>query len=378
MVRAEHVVTIMSTAIRIEMLPARLGDCLLVECLPADGGPPWRMLVDGGPPDTWKATLRPRLERLAGDRSRLDLVIVTHIDSDHIGGMIPFFREKALGIEIGDVWFNGHVHLPAPGATREMRSPAQGEQFTAELLGEDDAPAFPWNDAFGCGPVETPDEGAFIEVPTAIGSPRLTLLSPTPKRLAILEPGWSTWLDRARGIGDEGDEPPPPPPPPLTDLRALAAAPSSVDPSKPNGSSIAVLVEHRGASCLLGADAFGSVLGGALIALAVHRGVSRLPVDAVKLPHHGSRNNISNGLMQTVTARHWLVSSNGDRFGHPDDIALARVVTNADPGSTLWFNYRNARTARWDDPELRAEHGYDVRYPDATGAGIVLELEERP
>ena len=230
----------------------------------------------------------------------------------------------------------------------------------------------------GADPVETPDEGAFIEVPTAIGSPRLTLLSPTPKRLAILEPGWSTWLDRARGIGDEGDEPPPPPPPPLTDLRALAAAPSSVDPSKPNGSSIAVLVEHRGASCLLGADAFGSVLGGALIALAVHRGVSRLPVDAVKLPHHGSRNNISNGLMQTVTARHWLVSSNGDRFGHPDDIALARVVTNADPGSTLWFNYRNARTARWDDPELRAEHGYDVRYPDATGAGIVLELEERP
>ena len=42
----------MATAIRIEALPARLGDCLLVECL-RPGGAPWRMLVDGGPVDTW-------------------------------------------------------------------------------------------------------------------------------------------------------------------------------------------------------------------------------------------------------------------------------------------------------------------------------------
>jgi len=367
----------MSTAIRIEMLPARLGDCLLVECLPADGGPPWRMLVDGGPPDTWQATLRPRLERLSSDQRRIDLVIVTHIDSDHIGGIIPFFRERALGIEIGDVWFNGHVHLPMPGVPHGIRSVSQGERFTAELLGDDDSPTFPWNEAFDRGPVETPDQGAFAAVPTGPGAPRLTLLSPTPKRLAILEPGWSTWLDRARGIDDVAEEVPPPPPP-LSDLRELAAAPPSVDPSKPNGSSIAVLVEHRGASCLLGADAYGTVLGEALIALAVHRGVSRVLVDAVKLPHHGSRNNISNALMQVVTARHWLISSNGDRFGHPDDVALARVVTNAEPGSTLWFNYRNARTARWDDPALRAEHGFDARYPDEPGAGVVLELEERP
>ena len=40
------------TAIRLEVLPARLGDCLLVECL-RENGAPWRMLVDGGPPDTW-------------------------------------------------------------------------------------------------------------------------------------------------------------------------------------------------------------------------------------------------------------------------------------------------------------------------------------
>ena len=46
----------MTTAIRIEVLPARMGDCLLVEC-PREQGRPWRMLVDGGPPDTWPLLL---------------------------------------------------------------------------------------------------------------------------------------------------------------------------------------------------------------------------------------------------------------------------------------------------------------------------------
>lgn len=365
----------MSTAIRIEVLPARLGDCLLVECRRDGGDPPWRMLVDGGPPDCWATTLRPRLARLPADQRRLDLVVVTHIDSDHIGGLIPFFRDDTLDLEIGDVWFNGHLHLP-DRVTGESRSVGQGEQLTTELLGDDTAPAHPWNKAFCGGPVTTSEDGAFVEVPTAAGEPRLTLLSPTSKRLAILGVGWEEWLDRARG-GEDDDGEPPPAPPPLGDLVTLAATPASSDPSAPNGSSIALLVEHRGASCVLAADAFGTVLVQALAGLAVQRGLDSLPVDAVKLPHHGSRNNLPVALMQAVTARHWLVSSNGDRFGHPDDVALARVVTRARPGSTLWFNYRNERTARWDDPVLRQRHGYDVRFPDRAGDGAVLELEER-
>ena len=52
-------------AIRIELLPARMGDCILVECLRRRGDV-WRLLVDGGPPDTWPL-LQERLTRLAAD-----------------------------------------------------------------------------------------------------------------------------------------------------------------------------------------------------------------------------------------------------------------------------------------------------------------------
>ena len=110
----------MATAIRIEALPARLGDCLLVECV-RPGTRPWRMLLDGGPPDTWPL-LAARLERLPVDDRRLDVVVITHIDSDHIGGMLPFFQSEFAQQNVGQVWFNGFQHLPAPEdrATRSI------------------------------------------------------------------------------------------------------------------------------------------------------------------------------------------------------------------------------------------------------------------
>ena len=129
---------------------------------------------------------------------------------------------------------------------------------------------------------------------------------------------------------------------------------------------------------VLGADAFGTVLGAGLTGVAAHRGVTTLPVDAFKLPHHGSKGNVLEALLKIAPAQHYLVSSNGDTFHHPDDQAVARVVMHAPPGATLWFNYRNPRTERWADPDLRAQHDYRTAYPDDPARGVVLELPARP
>jgi len=364
-----------ATAIRIEVLPARLGDCLFVECVRADGTV-WRMLVDGGPPDTWPL-LEARLRRLAPGSRHLDVVVVTHIDSDHIGGMVPFLASE-LARDVGDVWFNGRTHL---GERRLSRSVDQGESVVAALTGPaagGGAQPLPWNQAFGGRAVVTDPTSGFLEVAVAQG-PRVTVLSPTESRLTALKTSWTTFLHRALRARDRDLKGPPDLLRPLDDLAAIAARSTSRDGSIPNGSSIALLVEHRGASVVLGADAFGPVLTAGLKAVAAARGRPALPVDAVKLPHHGSKSNVLPALVAAAPAQHYLVSSNGDVFNHPDDAALARVVIGAPPGATLGFNYRNARTERWADAGLTQRHGYTAAYPSprAAEAGYVLELPVR-
>jgi len=91
----------MSTGITLDVLPASRGDCLWIECT-RDSGAPWRLLVDGGMPSTW-TVLRDRLAEAAkaGPPLFFDLAVVSHIDSDHIGGMLHLLAHKELGVTCG-------------------------------------------------------------------------------------------------------------------------------------------------------------------------------------------------------------------------------------------------------------------------------------
>lgn len=371
----------MPVAMRIELLPARLGDCLLVECLREDGRP-WRMLVDGGPPDTWPL-LEARLRRLPPDDHAIDVAVITHIDSDHIGGMIPLLSSD-LAPHIGDVWFNGRTHLP--GDQGKSRSIDQGESVVSALLGQPGpglAPGksagspLPWNTAFGGGPIDTVSQSGTVKVSIPDG-PTITVVSPGLTQLNSLRAKWPQVLAAAQR--ESRPLPGPDVLQPLDDLRALASTKTVKDTSVANGSSIAVLVEHRGASAVLAGDAFGPVLAAGLTGIAKARGLRQLTVDAFKLPHHGSQANVSSALLATAPATNYLVSSNGDVFHHPDDIAVARVITDAPSPPALWFNYRNARTQRWADPALTARYGHTTNFPDPANpdAGVILELPSRP
>jgi hypothetical protein len=329
------------------------------------------MVVDGGPPEAYGA-LEARVDALAPGERVLDVVVVSHIDSDHIGGMLPLLARE--DIDIGDVWFNALVQLPVPGESLG-RSVGQGADLVELLTGISRSRPLPWNCAFDGRAVVTSSDRTFLELNLPDG-PRITLLSPTPRRLLALRRVWDQALSRLRS-GESEEFEPPAPSEPLTDLAALAATETANDTSVPNGSSIAFLLEHRGASCLFGADAFPTVLGGALWSLANARGRS-VVVDALKLPHHGSQKNVSAKLLTVVSSKQFLISTNGEHFGHPDDVALARAVTAGGPGTTLWFNYpATEKTRRWADRALAERYELTTRFADSD-AGARLELSERP
>ena len=155
------------------------------------------------------------------------------------------------------------------------------------------------------------------------------------------------------------------------DLEALAEKKTATDHAPANGSSIALLLEHQGTSVVLAADAYAPVLIAALEALAVQRAVA-LPFvfDVFKLSHHGSRANITTDLFQALQAQHYIVSTNGAIFGHPDEEAIARVVVHGGKKRKVWFNYRNDHTGKWEAPELQERYGYSVSLPP-TGPGVV-------
>jgi hypothetical protein len=290
------------------------------------------------------------------------LAVISHIDHDHIGGASSLFADKTLGLEFGDIWFNA----PRQGLTRGV---AEGVGL-ASVLGTA-ARGLPWNKAFGGHDIVVPD-ALFLEAPRKRGEPRITLLSPTRRSLDVLYRVWGKELPKVTVE---------PKPEPLVaerkelDVPVLAARSTPVDRAPANGSSIAFLLEHRGAAALLTADAFPTVLGSALKALAAHRGIA-LPwkLDLLKLSHHGSRANTTNELMQIVRATDNIVSTNGAIFGHPDAEGIARVVQGCLPSSRIWFNYRTSKTLPWGAEDVCRRFEYTAHFPGERGDGIVVSI----
>ena len=327
------------------------------------------MLVDTGPDETYPA-LRARLMKLpknAQGKRHIDLFVVTHIDHDHIGAAGLLLDDAELGLSFSDIWFNA----PKPAATRGV---AEGIRL-AQFLGSSKA-GLPWNLAFGGKRACTPAIGGGIEL-TGKGLPKLTLLSPTPDRIEALFRVWEKELQRLRSR--EHDTTPVAAAlvrGPEATLEELASRRTPVDTSIPNGSSIALLVEHRGASILLGADAVPEVMVPAMKALIDRRRLKGpLPVDAYKLSHHGSKANLSDELLGLIRAHHYVVSTDNSRFRHPDPEVIARIILGR-KGACLWFDYNTPQNRRWANSDLLAKYGHRVRFPTQPRNGVVLQLPQ--
>ena len=244
--------------LRIEMLAAGNGDALWIEY--GDPGAPSRVLVDGGQGAAFSLGLRPRIEQLPAGARNFELLVVTHVDADHIDGALDLLRDETLGATFGDVWFNGWRHLP--DTPLEALGPVTGELLTDVLVSR----SIPWNEAFDGGSIAVrPDEP--LPVHTLPGGLELTVLSPSPVQLARLKPVWSEAV-REAGLDPDAPRPGEPEEPPgdlerlggTPSIPALAALPFKQDTAEPNGSSIALLVSYEGATALLSADAYPSVV----------------------------------------------------------------------------------------------------------------------
>jgi len=347
---------------KISLLPALNGDCILVEYIPLRF-----ILIDGGYVDTYRDYLLPRLRDIASVGGVIDLVVVTHIDGDHISGIIKMLEEEELPVSIGAIWYNGYRHVQSaaivsnkqesfvhrnicnetPTAETKTISAKQGCTLSTLIAQKN----IPWN---------APAEGEAMSAPMSIqlGEATLHLLSPNIADLEKLGDFWKKRLikegllskahsyeywDDAFEFGLSKEKPgfhfQAKKVSKSYDWSKIKGEPYIPDNSATNGSSISFVMETAGKRVLFLGDSHAETI---MRSLKLLYGDANRPYrfDAVKLSHHGSYNNNSPELLSVITTDKWLISTNGDKYNHPDMPTLAHIITKeSERYNQLFFNY---------------------------------------
>lgn len=347
----------------IQMLPAREGDAIWVRW--GEEHNLYQMLVDTGTEEIGKA-LSQRFSALPESQRNFEAVVVTHIDADHIGGLLSCFvdYDKPSGVIVKDFWFNGFKHLDGrkSSSVLEKLGAVQAEKFTNWLSAQ------PWNTLFDGGSI-CRQEGEPLKVIELAGGMKVTVLGPTVQRLKELKPKWDKEIKLALQKNQQTHSVSCLEPmgaslslelPDAQSLKSLAKQKPLRDTKAANGSSIVLLLEYDGKKILLAGDAFSQDLVEAVTSLS--REVP-LQLEAFKIPHHCSRGNISEELIATINCRNWLISTDGSRHKHPDDEGIASILHYGKNTSVkLLFNVTSKYNSKWSNAEWQQCFGYSADY----------------
>jgi beta-lactamase superfamily II metal-dependent hydrolase len=372
--------------VKLTVFQSEKGDCLLLESKDATR----RVLVDGGMKPAYTKFVAPALGELAESGAKLDVVYVSHIDQDHIAGVLQLMDDKAAWKvhdfqiangnsthpepdsprppDVKEVWHNAFHELVddndgeiadllaassailAGADEKELVEIAhtQGELATSipeairlsRRLGDDQLD-IPLNKRFG-------GKLAFLRTgdkPDAIrlGTLRLSILGPFEEDLDVLRKEWNKWLkankktlakirkqtqaDAERMGANDGETLET-----LDTLRRLQLAQATQLGNRkkvtpPNLASLMFFVSEGSKTLLLTGDGHSTDI---LKGLKFHGKLDaqgRVHVDVLKVQHHGSENNIDEVFVSKVTGDHYVFCGNGEHE-NPDLKVLAKLISS--------------------------------------------------
>jgi hypothetical protein len=313
------------------------------------------------------------------------MVMVSHLDADHITGVLDLFADlrkardngNSPPYDIASLWVNTFKDgLATTGAVKPAEVTAgvslaslgdgivpKGLSLDKDVLADlasvgqgvrlrDDARALGTNtnDPFE-DVVMAPVTGA-KKVP--IGDKlSFTVIAPSVQRIEALKADWAKKTAAKKVSPAE-----------------LAAY---VDRSVYNLSSIVVLAEFEKKRMLLTGDARGDdILAGLRDAKLLKK--ERMRVDLLKVPHHGSERNFEQEFFEQVTADHYVISADG-KYGNPD-VETLRMLTEARGKDryTIWFTNKVTRVENFLSKDSRKGRKYAVVYRDRRAMSIEVDL----
>ncbi|HSB78794.1 MAG TPA: hypothetical protein VLM91_08405, partial [Candidatus Methylomirabilis sp.] len=336
---------------------ARKGDCLIVHYGSKDD--PALALIDGGPGQVYGPHLKPRLAQIrkarglgSDDSLSLDLLMVSHVDDDHIKGILELTNElvvamdarKPLPLKVRSVWHNSFDDIIG-NDPEELRAAVSASFGTAALSGEPDTEGLEPAAAMVLASVEqgfrlrddarklklriNPEFDGHLVMATKSGKRidmgkglRLTVAGPMEPDLAALQKEHAAWLKKQE-----------------KEKQTRAALASFTDTSVPNLSSIVLLAEVGKKRILLTGDARGDKILEGLEWVGLLKPGGRLHVDVLKMPHHGSDRNMEPIFFQRITADHYVFSGNGEH-GNPERDTLQMLLDQSgDAKCTIHLTY---------------------------------------
>jgi hypothetical protein len=362
---------------KIHTLQAAYGDCLILEY--GSIANPRFVLIDGGPPGTYQTCLREKLAKIADAGAKLELAVLSHVDSDHIVGLNELFtelRQQQAPIAVKELWHNsfgetigdanniearvktmlagvaGAANLMA-ATSNEINTIGEGYKLRLDAL----ALGMKVNDIF---------QKKLVSLDTSPANLRwenleVIVVGPTTANLNSLKEEWILWLDEHEDELASGDP--------------FIAAMS--DQSKPNLSSIMIYIkDDTGKTALFAGDGRGDHLLQGLGQAGLLSANGTIHVDVLKLPHHGSDRNVTKTFFKKVTADHYIASANG-KDGNPDYSTLSWLAQAAkEQNRRITIHVTNETKSTKDlvddfDPQ---EFGYDLEIMNKDDRSITIQI----
>lgn len=336
-----------------KFLKAQNGDCTLINYTD-ENGIPRNIIIDSGLASTYFdhannifGELKTEIDDIKTKGQSIDLIILTHIDNDHICGFLKLFEmDKEIPNEVKKVWFNSgkliaeklneqenkllSVGLEDPGVVNTGVS--EGIDFENFLLRH----KF-WERELIVGGQEHSIHGAHFQI-----------LGPTLKQLKkLLKEYHEKTEDDLYTSGTSNDW--------ATDISTFIQEEDSPgfrfsqDSSVKNGSSISFILTLKDKKFIFLADGHPNPIVKQLNELG-YSSQNPLSVEFIKVSHHGSKANNNKKLFSVLKTENYMISTNSEGHGHPHKRTLARIIAN-NPDAIFHFNYENVWEGVFNDAD---------------------------
>ena len=378
--------------LRIKLLPAEYGDCIIIFIGDINQ---YNLLIDGGLVKTYQKYIALELQHMKASGQKINLMVCTHMDNDHIGGLVQVLKNATPNL-IENAWYNGFLQVISSKfySQKENDFTDRDKKILETIISQgtlsDVEQEIGINEGMSLGvlieerkiPLNALAKGQSICPELIKGRQEIaknifaTILGPSKCNIMEVEDFWKKdmvsrnymfrvsdkiklteafeyQLERIKSVysGERlkisANE----------DLEKYIGDLKEIDDSIVNKSSISFILEYENKKYLFLGDA---VIDELLLKNIENAVGFKYHFSAIKLPHHGSRYNITHEFIRRYTADEYYCMTNSKKYGHPDLEVLATIICNNSKFKRVVFNYPVDKAVFLDKEEWKKRYNYEV------------------